>query len=183
MAKEENAKNTGEAEDLILSTEAMLDIFPGDGKYNQFGTVMPKEKVNRMVILTLVVMFCACFNYANLTIARSLKRAKEIGVRKVVGAKKGQIFLQFIAEAIFVSLLSLVVAFVIFSLIKPEFLALDFYTSRTTTLDLTAPDYLMFTTFAILIGIIAGVIPATMMTKFHPIAIMKGISKMKSGIL
>lgn len=181
MAKEENAKNTGEDEELVLSAEAMLDIFPGDDKYNQFGTVMPKEKVNRMVILTLVVMFCACFNYANLTIARSLKRAKEIGVRKVVGAKKGQIFIQFIAEAVFVSLLSLLVAFVIFSIIKPEFLALDFYTSRTTTLDLTMADYLMFTTFAILIGVIAGLIPAIMMTKFHPIAIMKGISKMKNS--
>lgn len=181
MAKEENAKNTGEDEDLILTTEAMLDIFPGGDKYNQFGTVMPKEKVDRMIILTIVVMFCACFNYANLTIARSLKRAKEIGVRKVVGAKKGQIFLQFIAEAIFVSLLSLLVAFVIFSLIKPEFLTLDFYTSRTTTLDLTTVDYLMFTAFAILVGIVGGLIPAIMMTKFHPIAIMKGISKMKNS--
>ncbi|OEK03948.1 hypothetical protein BFP97_19245 [Roseivirga sp. 4D4] len=181
IQEEENAKNTGEQEELRLELEGLMDIFPGDGKYNQLGTVMPKEKVNRMIILTIIVMFCACFNYANLTIARSLKRAKEIGVRKVVGANKSQIFFQFVSEAIFVSLLALTVAFLIFNLIKPQFLALDFYTSRTTTLDLTTLNYLNFTIFAIAIGVLAGLIPALLMTKFKLVSILKGVSHMKAS--
>jgi putative ABC transport system permease protein len=179
LAKEENAKV--ERFEIGLHLEAMTDIFPGDGKYNQISTVVPKKSLNQIIILTLIVLFSACFNYANLTIARSIKRAKEVGVRKVVGAQKFQIFSQFIIEAIFISFLALVFAFIIFNLIKPEFISLNYYISRTTSLKLTTTIYLYFLGFTILIGTLAGTIPSLIMSKFKTLAILKGGAAISSG--
>lgn len=177
IADSENAKV--EQYSMQLSYEGLNDIFPGDGKYNQVWTVVPKSNIDSMIVLTLIVIFSACFNYANLSIARSLKRAKEIGVRKVVGAKKGQIFMQFIAESILVSVIALILAFFLFRLIRPEFLSLNYYISRTTTLSLTGNTYLYFFLFTMLVGFFAGLIPAMVMTKFKPVSIIKGVANMK----
>ncbi len=179
LAKQENAKQ--KAYEIKPGLEALTDIFPGSGKYNQMGTVMPKENVNQIVILALIVLFSACFNYSNLSIAKSLKRAKEIGVRKVAGARKNQLFIQFVSEAVIVSVLSLVIAFFLFQLIKPEFLALNSYTSRTTTLDLLPRTYFYFLGFAILIGFLAGALPAILMTRFKTINILKGVTQIGSN--
>ncbi|WP_305982059.1 ABC transporter permease [Roseivirga thermotolerans] len=179
IASQENAKM--EQQSIALTYERLNDIFPGDGKYNQVWTVVPKSNVNSMIILALIVIVSACFNYANLSIARSLKRAKEIGVRKVVGAKKSQVFTQFITESVLVSLLALVLAFFLFRLIRPEFLSLNYYISRTTTLELTTTTYICFVLFAIFIGFLAGTTPALIMTRLKPVSIIKGVSNMKIG--
>jgi putative ABC transport system permease protein len=179
IAEQENAKVR--QYQIEPGLEALTSIFPGDGKYNQMSTVMPKENINQVVILALIVLFSACFNYANLSIARSLKRAKEVGIRKVVGAKKWQLYTQFVAEAVIISILSLFIAFFLFRLIRPEFLTLNFYTSRTTTLELTAQTYLYFAGFAVIIGIIAGTLPAILMCKIKTINVLKGVLKMKSS--
>jgi len=171
-------KGKGHRFDIDIKMESLASIFPGDGKYNQIYTVMPRENVTSMIILTLIVVFSACFNYANLSIARSLKRAKEIGVRKVVGAAKSQIFVQFIAEAILVSLLSLGLAYLLFRVIRPEFLELNFYISRTVSLDLSTNIYLQFFLFAIVIGFLAGMFPALLMTRLKPVRILKGVASL-----
>ncbi len=178
LAEKENAKT--EFQQINPGLEALTDIFPGDGKYNQIDTVMPKKNIDQIVILALIVLFSACFNYANLSVARSMKRAKEVGIRKVVGAKKASLFVQFISESIFVSLLALFIAFLLFKLIKPEFISLNLYTERTTTLNLTATNYLYFILFAVLIGVVSGVIPALLMTKLKTVNVLKGISGTRS---
>lgn len=177
IAKVENANSKTLNANMRL--ESMSNIFPGEDRWNEVGTVMPIERVNAIVYLALIVIFSACFNYANLSIARSLKRAKEIGIRKVVGAKKNQVFVQFITEAIIVSFMALILAYFLFRLIKPEFISLNYYNSRTTTLDLSLGTYLYFIIFSIFIGFLSGAIPALVMTKFKPISIIKGISNMK----
>ena len=179
MAAEENAKVSHFQVELGL--ESLSSIFPGDGKYNQMYTVMPRSNVNRMIILALIVIFSACFNYTNLSIARSLKRAREVGVRKVVGASKVQLFFQFITEAVMVSLFSLVLAFFLFHLIRPEFLSLNPYIERTTQLLLSQSTYLYFVLFAIATGIVAGLVPALVMTRLKTVSILKSGSKLKAG--
>ena len=166
---------------LSMELEKFDDIFPTTGKSNQFSVVMPKEKVNSIIVLALIVLFSACFNYTNLSLARSLKRAKEIGVRKVVGAGKGQLFSQFILEAVFVSIFAVVLAYGLFQLIKPEFLKLDFYIERTTSLVLTRSIYLYFFLFAIVVGVFSGLFPSLLMTKFKPVNILKGASSIKTN--
>lgn len=179
LAKEENPKL--KYWQFSMGLEKLSDIFPGNGRYNQFGTVMPKKKVRSMIILALIVLFSACFNYTNLSLARSIKRAKEIGVRKVVGASKTHLFMQFILEAVLVSILALVLSYWLFQLIKPEFLSLDFYIQRTTTLDLSASVYLYFLLFAVVIGFLAGLFPSLLMTKFRPVNILKGAVSVKTS--
>ncbi|MCE7994527.1 MAG: FtsX-like permease family protein [Roseivirga sp.] len=181
LAEEENPKL--KYWQLSLGLERFDDIFPSTGKANQFSTVMPKEKVTSIVVLALIVLFSACFNYTNLSLARSLKRSKEIGVRKVVGAGKTHLFLQFIIEAILVAVIAVIISYGLFQLIKPEFLALDFYIQRTTTLDLQPINYLYFFLFAVAIGILAGLFPSLLMTRFKPVNILKGVSvKTSKGV-
>ncbi len=177
LEAEENAM--AERFQISLGMESLGSIFPSDGKYNQLRTVMPEKNVNRIIILAIIVLFSACFNYTNLSLARSLKRAKEVGIRKVVGANKIQLFGQFIFESLLISILALAVGYVFFLLIKPEFLTLDRYFARTTSLDLTVGIGLMFFGLTVLVGILAGFLPSLIMTRFKPSTILKGIHKMK----
>ncbi len=179
LAQQENAKV--ENISLELSLQSINDIFPGDGRFNQFGTVMPRENVNSIIVLALIVILSACFNYTNLSMARTLKRAKEVGVRKVVGASKSQLILQFIIEAILVSIFALFIASVLFTLIRPQFLSLNLYIERTVTLVLNTKTYLFFLLFAIITGATSGFLPALVLSKLKPITIMKGISSIKTS--
>ena len=70
-----------------------------------------------LVGIGLVILVSACFNYTNLTIARALTRSREVGIRKVAGAKRFQIFLQYIVESILVAFLALILASVLLSFI------------------------------------------------------------------
>lgn len=179
VAQEENTKVEGIR--LDLSLQPISDIFPGDGRFNQFGTVMPRENVNSIIVLALIVILSACFNYTNLSMARTLKRAKEVGVRKVVGASKPQLILQFIIEAVFVSILALIIASFLFTLIKPQFLSLNLYIERTVTLLLNTRTYLLFLAFAIITGAISGFLPAIVLSKLKPITVIKGVSSIKAS--
>lgn len=179
ISLEENAK--ADRYQIIMDLEALADIFPGEGKYNQLGTVMPTKNINKIIILSIIVLFSAGFNYTNLSMARSLKRAKEVGIRKVVGANKGQLFTQFIFESMLISVISLIVGFFLFLWIKPGFLTLDFYIARTTSLDLTPSIILFFVLLALGMGILAGFLPSLIMTRFNPSKVLKGINKLNIG--
>lgn len=174
IAAEENAQ----ADTYSMSPQpiAVADIFPGDGEYNQIGSMLLKSYINQVIILALIVLFSACFNYANLSMAKSLKRAREIGIRKVIGARKSQLFSQFVLEAVIVSLISLLFAFGLFIFFRPYFINLDYTTIQTTTLELTPLVVVYFVLFAIIIGILAGIIPSLMITRFNPLVVLKGLS-------
>ncbi len=164
---------------ITLGLEQLAEIFPGDQKNNQQSTVMPKKRVNQIIVLTIIVLFSACFNYTNLSIARSLKRAKEVGIRKTVGASKAQLFIQFILESVIISLLALVIGFVLFQLIKPEFVALDPHFAQTTLLNITSKTVLLFVGLAVLTGLLAGFFPSLILTKFNPSRVLKGTSSIR----
>ena len=66
--------------------------------------------------VSLIILLAACFNYTNLTIARALTRAKEVGVRKIAGAKRHQLFVQYIVESVLLSFCALAFAWVLLSL-------------------------------------------------------------------
>ena len=177
LAMEENTKVSSFSIDLSL--EALNDIFPGNGRYNQMNTIMPERNVKSIVVLALIVVLSACFNYTNLSIARSLKRGKEVGVRKVVGASRWQLIVQFVLEAIMVAFLALFIAFFLFRLIRPEFISLNRFIQQTTMLELTPSIYLNFFLFTVLIGILAGIVPSLLLAKFKTVAVLKGMLSLK----
>jgi putative ABC transport system permease protein len=123
--------------------------------------------------IAVLILIIACINFMNLSTARASTRAKEVSLRKTVGAGKGQLKRQFIQESVLLALASLVIAFFLCSWFIPAYngifgenlsLAL-FFQSKNLIL-------LIATTFAV--GILAGLYPAFYLTRFEPVAVLKG---------
>jgi putative ABC transport system permease protein len=127
-------------------------------------------------ILALVIMVSACLNYTNLSIARALTRAKEIGVRKVTGAFRKNLVFQFLSESIIMALVAMLVAVLLLVLLVPPFKGL--WVNKYLNFELPAVPtiYLWFTGFAVLIGTIAGIYPALYMSRYQPINALKNLA-------
>jgi putative ABC transport system permease protein len=135
----------------------------------------PKWEASGMIvfgIIALLILLPACFNYTNISIARALKRAKEIGLRKTMGGQKNQIFFQFITETVVITLVSLAGAILIFFLIRPEFLN-SLAESSSIDLSLTPRMLLYFILFALGTGLVAGIFPALYFGGLNPIQALK----------
>lgn len=128
--------------------------------------------------ITLLILLPACFNYSNISISRSMKRAKEIGIRKVVGGYKKQIWYQFITETIIISLVALIGSVGIFFIIKDEFAGM-LAGGNTVDFDVTMVMVISFIIFAIVTGVLAGIVPAAYFSKIDPVTALKGSSSMK----
>jgi putative ABC transport system permease protein len=177
IAAVENAKT-----DRYIITneiESLLDIVPGKELSNAIGPSMSWKGIYQLIFLTLFVLVSACFNYTNLSIARSLRRAKEVGVRKVVGAGRNQIFTQFVFEAIMVALISLAISYALFLIIKPFFMELMIDNNDMITMDFQWIYVLYFIAFAFFIGLIAGILPSIFLSKLKAISILKDASTLK----
>src|SRR6218665_2965451 len=129
--------------------------------------------------LALVVILSACFNYTNLSIARAMRRFKEVGIRKAIGAGKSQVWQQFLVEAIMISLSALVLSFFIFLLLRPQLINLAPEMQRTVKLELTLPMVIAFIVFSVSVGIIAGFLPALFFSKVSAINDLRNVSSVK----
>ena len=177
IALEENAKT--DRFTIQHKLESLANIVPGDELSNQIGPSMSWTGINQMVVLTLFIIISACFNYTNLSIARSLRRAKEVGVRKVVGADSRQIFTQFVFEAIIVALVSVALAYGLFLLVKPFFMELSLDRGDMITMEFQWIHILYFVAFAFFIGFIAGILPSSVLAKLKAISIFRDASSIK----
>lgn len=159
-----------------FTLQSLTDITPGPLVNNPIGPSLPWAFVYFLAGLASVIMLTSCFNFTNLSIARSLKRAKEIGVRKVTGAMRWQIFTQFLVESVVVALCALVLALVLLVLVKPIVLQLTF--AKVFMWDLAANYvvYSIFLVFAIVVGVLAGFFPAVILSGFQPIRVLKNLS-------
>ncbi|RFS14480.1 ABC transporter permease [Emticicia sp. C21] len=129
--------------------------------------------------LALVVILSACFNYTNLSIARAMRRFKEVGIRKAIGAQKSQVWQQFLVESIMISLAALSLSFFIFLILRPQLINLAPEMQRTVKLGLTLPMVLLFIVFSIIVGIIAGFMPALFFSKVNAINALRNESSIK----
>jgi putative ABC transport system permease protein len=136
--------------------------------------------VKALTIIALFVLVIACFNFINLATARSFRRAKEIGVRKVIGAERKQLVIQFISETILLSVLSMLLAIVATFLIVP---LLNQFTGKSIQFNPFANPVLGLIIFAagIVIGMIAGIYPALVLSGFQPIKVLKNMKLIGSG--
>ncbi|HZY81330.1 MAG TPA: ABC transporter permease [Cyclobacteriaceae bacterium] len=159
--------------------QALPDITPGPNLSNDMGNGVPDIVLIFMGVLAVVVMVMACFNYTNLMIAKSLTRAREIGVRKVMGAQRLQVFTQFVGEATVFALIALTCSWVLLQLLKPAFMQLGLARSFDITLQEDISLYLYFLAFAISVGIIAGLLPAGYLSAFKPIKVLKDSGSQK----
>lgn len=125
--------------------------------------------------LAFVVILSACFNYTNLSIARGMRRFKEVGVRKAIGAGKSQVRQQFISESVMISVAALFLSFFLFLVLRPQLINMAPEMQRTVKLDLSPMVVLAFIVFAVLVGILAGFVPALFFSKTSAINALRSI--------
>ncbi len=132
-------------------------------------------------IIAAFILLIACINFMNLSTARSEKRAKEVGIRKVVGAQKRSLVGQFIGESILLAFIAGVLALILVQLALPAFGKL---TEKNLSVDFSDPGFWMKTLgFIIFTGIIAGSYPAFFMSSFSPSKVLKGTYKAANALI
>jgi putative ABC transport system permease protein len=154
-------------------------IVPGAFIGNEIGMFLPKIFIIFLGGLSLVIIISAAFNYTSLSMARSLLRAKEVGVRKTLGASRGSIIFQFLSEAILVAFFALIFAFVLFQLILPGFSGMKLMSMLEISPEQNFTVYLWFFIFAVLTGFLSGILPSIYISSFNPIKVLKGVSNIK----
>ncbi len=176
-------------EDLSFISHALepMGSFLTGAALNANGPTFSAKKVDMMIALAVFVLLSACFNYTNLSLGRALRRFKEISVRKVTGASRIQLFLQFLTESILVSFLALIIGAGLFLLARPVLLEqLNFLLNNRPffLLELTPICLFYFVVFALLTGCIAGFFPAFVLSKLKASLLFNGVSKIRllSGI-
>lgn len=130
-------------------------------------------------IIALFVLIIACINFMNLSTARSMKRAKEVGVRKTMGAFRSSLIRQFITESILIAFVSAILALVFVSAILPWFNNFAGKQLSLTTLDPLFFGGLMLAV-VLVVGLLAGSYPAFVLSGFSPVKVLKG-HKIKQG--
>jgi putative ABC transport system permease protein len=144
--------------------------------YNQFGNdgIIEGGRIQYVNLFSIVAMFIlaiACINFMNLSTARASKRMKEVGIRKVIGAPRKVLMMQYLAESILMAFLALVVSVLIVLILLPAFRDL---TQKELTLNSDPKVLMTVLGITLFTGLIAGSYPAFYLSGFKPIAVLKG---------
>ncbi len=136
------------------------------------------QQVRLLSLVAWIILLIACINFMNLATARSEKRAKEVGVRKVLGSGKKSLIAQFMGEAFLMSAMATVIAVLIMNLSLPAFNTLM---QKNLLLNLVHPAHIIFLFSIFLVcGLIAGSYPSLYLSSFNPVSVLKG-GKIKTG--
>lgn len=129
--------------------------------------------VNALTIIAFFILLIACFNFVNLATAQSLQRAKEVGVRKSIGANRKQLIIQFIGETILLSFISVLISVILSILLLPW---LNKFTDKNISMALFINPVvlILFIALACMVGVMAGFYPALVLSGFKPVNVLKG---------
>jgi ABC-type antimicrobial peptide transport system permease subunit len=137
------------------------------------------EYVNIFIIVAIFILLIACINFMNLTTARSVKRAKEIGVRKVVGAVRGVLMRQFIGEAVLLTFMAVFIAILLVIILLPVFNAV---TQKQIAYPFAHVTFWLWLVLLTLVtGFVSGSYPALFLSAFSPVKVLKGAVKLSTG--
>ncbi len=132
-------------------------------------------------IIAGFILVIACINYVNLATARSAKRAREVGIRKVLGAYRKKLMIQFLSESMIFTILALIIACLLVGLMLPWF---NNFSQRSLSLDFVHNHFLIILLVGITLitGFVSGTYPALFLSSFQPVSVLKGaISKSGKG--
>jgi putative ABC transport system permease protein len=143
---------------------------------NLTSEIKPNGNITYVYVQIAIAFFLitiACINFMNLATAQSTSRAREVGIRKIVGSTRGSLIRQFLFESVMVSLISLVLAMVLIQLILPTFNQL---TQKELELkNLLDPfNIFLFLFIGIAVGLFAGIYPSFVLSAFRPVTVLKG---------
>ncbi|NIW92970.1 MAG: FtsX-like permease family protein, partial [Phycisphaerae bacterium] len=157
----------------ILTLQPMLDIHLHSQRYLEIATNGNILYVYIFSAIALQILLIACINFMNLATARSASRAKEVGMRKVMGAQRTHLVRQFLGESILMSFFALILSIAFIELAMPVFntltgksLEIHYFENWVVIVGLI--------TVGLLVGIIAGSYPAFVLSGFRPIGVLKG---------
>lgn len=128
--------------------------------------------VRALSIIAVFILLIACFNFVNLATAKSMQRAREVGVRKSVGASRGQLVLQFLGETLLLTLISVIFSAALASLLLPS---LNAFTGKEMSFNFfTNPGLLLLLLgLTLVVGLLAGFYPALVLSGFQPVKVLK----------
>jgi len=168
--------------EYAFNLQPLTKISPGRNLSNSLGSVEDPSMAYILSFIAIIITITASFTYTNLSIARSLARAKEVGIRKVIGARRYQIILQFIFETLLLSFISLNLAYILLIFIEPEFYNIDPYLKQSFYLEKhNAWLYITTIVFTFLLALLIGYIPSKYMSKVSPSIALKNLFKGKSS--
>ncbi|PUZ26851.1 FtsX-like permease family protein [Chitinophaga costaii] len=137
------------------------------------------EYVHLFSLVAVFILLIASINFMNLSTARSVKRAKEVGIRKAIGAQRYWLVIQFMGEALLFSLLAIIIALVLVVLALPVF---NTVTVKQIVLPISSmPFWLAITLLMCVMGLVAGSYPALFLSTLRPIKVLKGALKFSYG--
>lgn len=158
---------------LRLSLMPITDIHLKSDRIAELGVNSDMQMVYIFMIIAVLILVIACVNFMNLSTARSANRAKEVGVRKVLGTQKINLIKQFLTESVLMSLIAFVIAVLLAMLLLPYFNQLS--VKELTLSPEQHPALLpLLVLFAIVVGLLAGSYPAFYLSAFKPIEVLKG---------
>lgn len=165
---------------LEFQLQPLSEVSPSKIVNNELSMSMPVMLLTFLSALALLVLLTACFNYTNLSVAKSLTRVKEIGIRKVIGARRHSIMLQFMAEAVLTALMAFVLAMLMLELvILPQFSGFFIIEYFDFDSNIAISTYLLFLGFSIVVGVLAGIIPSVYLSAFRPVEVLKTSNSFK----
>ncbi|HYF04460.1 MAG TPA: ABC transporter permease [Patescibacteria group bacterium] len=131
--------------------------------------------VKALSAIAMFILLIACFNFVNLATAKSLQRAKEVGIRKTLGASRKQLIFQFLGEAVFLTVFSVIISAALVEILLPT---LNDFTGKTLTFQAfkNSQIILLLIGLTFTIGILAGLYPAAVLSGFQPVKVLKGTS-------
>lgn len=130
-----------------------------------------EEYVKLFSIIAVFILLIACINFMNLSTAKASGRMKEVGIKKVVGAKRGQLIAQFLSESLLMALFTMILAIGIAWALLPQFNQL---TGKQIRLEFDSQLIMMLAGITLFTGLVSGSYPALYLSKFNPLAILKG---------
>lgn len=170
------AKANNMAEIYKPQVQPLKDIHLGSAEHRYDGTNFGKNDstiVYSLAVIGILILFVAAINFINLSTARATKRAREVGMRKVIGSSKDRLIFQFLSESVFVTVLAMLFAIVIIQITVPH---LTEVLSKQLDVDFIANPLLLVAMLliAVFIGILAGLYPAIVLSSFQPVTVLKG---------
>lgn len=139
------------------------------------------EYVRMFSVIAVFILIIACINFMNLSTARASRKAKEVGIKKSVGAQRGSLVIQYISESMITTFLAVIIAWGVVWVLLPQF---NLITGKKITLTFNDPELLLsLAGVTIITGLIAGSYPALYLSGFKPAAVLKGEMKGSIGEL
>jgi putative ABC transport system permease protein len=130
------------------------------------------ETVRLFMVIAAFILLIACINFMNLSTARSEKRAKEVGIRKVSGAQQSALIMQFLGESLFISTISGIIGLLLVRVFLPSF---NLMIGKTLTLPYSNMFFWLYALlFVLFTGLLAGSYPAFFLSSFKPVSVLKG---------